>query len=125
MTWDIGFVLLVLVAMVYLFMTEKLPVELTAFIGLLVLVFTGYVPVEGAFEGFSSPAVMTMFAIFFISGALLRTGVAESAFHFLWRASAGYDGTSATDRWHGRLVALARRMLIGETFLGLSKEVRQ
>ena len=78
MTWGIAFLLLVLGAMVYLFMTERLPVELTAFIGLLVLVFTGYVPVSEAFTGFSSPAVMTMFAIFFVSGALLQTGVADS-----------------------------------------------
>lgn len=77
MTWEIAFLLFVLVAMVYVFMTEILPVELTAFIGLLVLVFTGYVPVDDAFIGFSSPAVMTMFAIFFISGALLQTGVAD------------------------------------------------
>jgi di/tricarboxylate transporter len=78
MTWEIGFLLLVLGVMVYLFMTEKLPVELTAFIGLLVLVFTGYVPVTEAFTGFSSPAVMTMFAVFFVSGALLQTGVADT-----------------------------------------------
>ncbi len=78
MTWEIAFLFAVLAVMVYLFMTEKLPVELTAFLGLLVLVFTGYVEVEDAFMGFSSPAVMTMFAIFFISGALLATGVADT-----------------------------------------------
>ena len=78
MTFEIAFLLAVLVAMVYFFMTEKLPVELTAFVGLVVLIFTGYVAPEDAFVGFSSPAVMTMFSIFFISGALLRTGVADA-----------------------------------------------
>lgn len=77
MTLEIAFLLGLLVVMVYCFMTEVLPVELTAFIGLLVLVFTHYVPVDEAYTGFSSPAVMTMFAIFFISAALLETGVAD------------------------------------------------
>ena len=77
MTLEIGFLFALLVAMVYLFLTEKLPVELTAFIGLVVLVFVGFVEPEHAFVGFSSPAVITMFSIFFISGALLRTGVAD------------------------------------------------
>ncbi len=77
MTFEIVFLLVLLVAMVACFMTEVLPVELTAFIGLLVLVFARYVPAERAFDGFSSPAVMTMFSIFFISTALLETGVAD------------------------------------------------
>lgn len=78
MTLEIAFLLALLVAMVYCFMTEVLPVELTAFIGLLTLVVTNYVPVDEAFIGFSSPAVMTMFSIFFVSAALLETGVADS-----------------------------------------------
>ncbi len=78
MTIEIGFLFAILIVMVYFFLTEKLPVELTAFVGLLVLVFTGYVEPARAFDGFSSPAVMTMFAIFFISGALLQTGVADT-----------------------------------------------
>lgn len=78
MTLEIAFLLFLLAAMVYCFMTEVLPVELTAFIGLLILVVTKYVPVSEAFVGFSSPAVMTMFSIFFVSAALLQTGVADS-----------------------------------------------
>lgn len=78
MTLEIAFLLGLLVVMVYCFMTEILPVELTAFIGLLILVFAGLVEVNDAFVGFSSPAVMTMFSIFFISAALLQTGVADT-----------------------------------------------
>lgn len=77
MTVEIGFLFLIIVGMVYLFLTEKLPIELTAFIGLLVLVFGGYVTADEAFVGFASPAVITMFSIFFISAALLQTGVAD------------------------------------------------
>ena len=91
MTFEIAFLLLLLVAMVYCFMTEVLPIELTAFVGLLVLVFTGYVPVDEAFKGFSSPAVMTMFSIFFISAALLQTGVADTVGGRLHKLSGGKE----------------------------------
>lgn len=78
MTFEIGFLFAVLAAMVYLFLTEKLPVDLTAFLGLVVLVFAGYVDPSDAFVGFSSPAVITMLAIFIVSAALLETGVADT-----------------------------------------------
>ncbi len=77
MTLEIAFLLVVLAAMVVLFLTEKLPVDLTAFLGLVVLVFAGYVPANEAFDGFASSAVITMLAIFILSASLLNTGVAD------------------------------------------------
>ena len=77
MTIKIAFLLAVLFVMVVLFLTEKLPIDLTAFLGLMVLVFFGYVRPEDAFQGFASSAVITMLAIFVIGAALLRTGVAD------------------------------------------------
>ena len=91
MTFEIGFVFALLAAMVCLFLTEKLRVELTAFCGLLVMVFTGFVPVDQAFVGFSSPAVITMFSIFFISAGLARTGVADAVGRQLSRWSGGHE----------------------------------
>ncbi len=79
MTLQIGFLLLVLAGMVALFLTEKLPIDLTAFLGLVILIFTGYVSPDQAFHGFSSSAVITMMSIFIVSAALLETGVADSA----------------------------------------------
>lgn len=79
MTLEIAFLLAVLAVMVVLFLTEKLPVELTAFAGLAVLALAGYVEPEEAFQGFSSPAVITMLSVFFVSAALLHTGVADGA----------------------------------------------
>jgi di/tricarboxylate transporter len=78
MTPQIAFLLAVLAVMVWLFLTEKLPVDLTAFAGLVVLIFTGYVSPSQAFEGFASSAVITMLAIFIVSAALLHTGLAET-----------------------------------------------
>jgi di/tricarboxylate transporter len=78
MTLEIGFLFVLLAVMVVLFLTEKLPVDLTAFAGLVVLVFAGYVEPEEAFAGFSSPAVITMLSVFFVSAALQYTGVARA-----------------------------------------------
>ncbi|MCB1025159.1 MAG: SLC13 family permease, partial [Acidobacteria bacterium] len=79
MTASIAFLLIVLAAMIVLFLTEKLPIDLTAFLGLIILVFTGYVTSDQAFTGFASSAVITMLSIFIVSGALMNAGVADFA----------------------------------------------
>lgn len=85
-TLEIAFLLGLLAVMVYVFLSEALPIDLTAFLGLLILILAGYVTPAEAFNGFSSPAVITMLAVFFVSAGLLQTGVAEvvgSAIHHL------------------------------------------
>ncbi len=77
MTPQIAFLFALLAVMVYLFLTEKLPVDLTAFLGLIILIFTGYLTPGEAFTGFSSPAVITMLSVFIVGAALLETGVAD------------------------------------------------
>ena len=77
MTWQIAFLILLLGAMAYLFLTAKLPVDLTAFLGLAILILGGYVGPTEAFSGFASPAVITMLSIFILSAALLYTGIAD------------------------------------------------
>lgn len=79
MTLQIAFLIIVLVAMVVLFLTEKIPIDLTAFLGLVVLIFTGYITADQAFTGFASSAVITMLAIFIVSAALMNSGVADVA----------------------------------------------
>ena len=63
MTLEIGFLFLILAVMVYLFLTEKLPVDLTAFLGLVTLLMAGYLAPDEAFTGFSSPAVIGIGAL--------------------------------------------------------------
>ncbi len=77
MTLQIAALFALLGGMVYLFLTEKLPVDLTAFLGLVVLVFAGYVTPDEAFQGFASSAVITMLSVFILGAALLETGVAD------------------------------------------------
>ncbi|UCF69407.1 MAG: SLC13 family permease [Acidobacteriota bacterium] len=77
MTVEIAILFALLAVMVYLFLTEKLPVDLTAFLALAILVLGGYLTPAEAFTGFSSPAVITMLSVFIVGAALLETGVAE------------------------------------------------
>ncbi len=79
MNLEIAFLIIVLIGMVVLFLTEKIPIDLTAFLGLVILIFTGYVTADQAFTGFASSAVITMLSIFIVSGALMNAGVADFA----------------------------------------------
>ncbi len=91
MTLEIGFLLVVLIAMIVLFLTEKLPIDLTAFIGLVVLIFTGYVTADQAFAGFASSAVITMLSIFIVGAALMNAGVADVAAEWIHKFVGGRE----------------------------------
>ncbi len=78
MTLQIAFLFALLGAMVYLFLTEKLSVDLTAGLGLVILLFAGYLTPDEAFTGFMSPAVITMASVFVVGAALLETGMADA-----------------------------------------------
>ncbi len=74
MTFDMLIVLGVIALAIFLFASEKLPVDLTAILVMAVLMLTGIVsPVEGL-SGFSNPATMTVGAMFILSAALQKTG---------------------------------------------------
>ena len=71
---DIAIVTVLLAAAVYLLISERIPIDLTA-IGLMAaLALTGLLePVEAA-AGLANPAVVTVGAMFLVSQALVRTG---------------------------------------------------
>src|SRR5260221_494237 len=71
MTAEVFGLFAILAGMVLLFLTERIPVDVTAFLGLLLLTFSAYLnPIE-AFSGFSSPAVITMAATVFVAAGTL------------------------------------------------------
>jgi di/tricarboxylate transporter len=70
-------VLIILGGAVILFVSEKLRVDVVAMIVLVALVLAGLVSIEEAFSGFASPAVITVWAVFIVSGGLTRSGVAD------------------------------------------------
>jgi di/tricarboxylate transporter len=70
-------VIAILLMAVVLFVTEKLRMDLVALLVLAALSLTGLVTPAQALSGFSSPAVVTVWAMFIISGGLAVTGVAQ------------------------------------------------
>ncbi len=77
MTPDILLTLGIVLAAVVLFATEKLRVDVIALLVLLTLTLVGLVSPEEAFSGFSSPAVITVWAVYIVSGGLFRSGAAD------------------------------------------------
>lgn len=67
-------VLLILLAAIVLFATEKLPIDLVAILVLGAVVVLRLVTPEEAVSGFSNPATVTVAAMFVLSAGLRRTG---------------------------------------------------
>jgi len=97
MTFDIGLTLGIILMALVLFATEKLRVDLIALIVLLLVSITGLVPKEEVFLGFANSAVITIWAVYIVSGGLFKTGVADMLGSFILRLS----GTS-----EARLIAV-------------------
>jgi len=77
MTPDAALVLIVLAVSVLFLVTEWIPMEVTAMLALGTVAITGLVSPLEALSGFSNPAVVTVWAVFILSGGLTRTGVAK------------------------------------------------
>jgi len=90
MTSEIALVLLILVGSIILFASERIRVDVVAMMVLLTLLFTGLLTPEEAFSGFSSPAVITVWAIYIVSAGLMITGVADYIGQRIMRVS-GFD----------------------------------
>ncbi len=78
MTPEIATVLAILVAAIFLFVSELLRPDLVALLVLLAVTVFDLVSPEEAFASLGNPAVITVGAIFVISAALFRTGIAHS-----------------------------------------------
>jgi di/tricarboxylate transporter len=77
--------LVVVLAMVVLFITERLPLDVTAMVVVVVLLLGRYVTAEEAFSGFSSPVVVVMVSTLFVASALRATGVSDTIARFIQR----------------------------------------
>jgi len=78
MTTEIALTLAIILMAIILFATEKLRVDLVALLVLLAVSITGLVSKEEVFLGFANPAVITIWAVYIVSGGLFKTGVAEA-----------------------------------------------
>ncbi len=69
--------LLILAGALYLFISERLRVDVTAMIVLLALVVSGVLKADKALSGFASEPAIIVAAVFVISGGLAATGITE------------------------------------------------
>ena len=85
MTPEIALTLAIIAGALVLFGTDKFRVDLVALLVLLTISLTHLVSPEEAFAGFSNPAVITVWAVYIISGGMFKTGVAETMGRFILR----------------------------------------
>ena len=78
MTFEIGLILVVLVAAMAMLASGRFPPDVVA-LGVVIVVFAaGLIDTEQAIGGFANPAVVTIGAVYVMSSGLARTGVAFS-----------------------------------------------
>ncbi len=77
LTVELVLVLAVLVVDVVLFVHGRLRMDLVALLTLVFLAVTGLIEPAEALAGFSNPAVVTVWAVFVLSGGLAHTGIAN------------------------------------------------
>lgn len=77
LTVELVLVLGVLLVDLVLFVRGRLRMDLVALLTLVVLAVTGLVEPVEALAGFSNPAVVTVWAVFVLSGGLAHTGIAN------------------------------------------------
>ena len=93
MTPEIMTVMAILVAVIILLVTEWAPLEVLAMLVMGVLAITDIVSPKEALAGFSNPAVVTIWAVFILSGGLTRTGIANILGRQLLKVAGGGEST--------------------------------
>ncbi len=79
--------LLILAGALYLFVSERLRIDVSAMLVLLVMVLTGVLDPARALSGFSSEPAIIVAAVFVISGGLAATGITERLGQWIGRAA--------------------------------------
>lgn len=85
MTLEIALVLSILSISIIFLVTEWIPMEVTALLVLGIVALSGLVTPLESLSGFSNPAVVTIWAVFILSGGLTRTGVANIIGNFVMK----------------------------------------
>ncbi len=91
MSPEILLVFLILGVSMVLLVTEWIPMEVTALLVLGSVALTGLLPPLEALSGFSNPAVVTVWAVFIISGGLTHTGVANAIGSIVSRIAGSHE----------------------------------
>lgn len=78
MSFELIVTLLVLLGLLLGLLQERISAEVVMLVALLVLVFTGVVPVKKALEGFANETIITLGALFVVAAGLQTTGAIET-----------------------------------------------
>ena len=92
MTNEIALTLTIIVAALALFATEKLRVDLVALMVLISVGVLGLISPKRVFDGFANSAVITVWAVYIVSGGLFKTGVADAMGRTIHRLSGDGEG---------------------------------
>src|SRR5512136_1225995 len=87
MTTPIALLLSILFIAIVLMVTERLRADVVALLVTIALTLTGLILPTDTFSGFSRSAVITIMAVFVLTGGLARTGVTRAAGRLLLRLS--------------------------------------
>ena len=87
LTTEIAVLLFILITVLVLFATERVPVDVISLGVVVALVVTGLLPMERAFAGFGSETVMMFLGLLILTAALSRTGVVDAAGRTIIRAT--------------------------------------
>lgn len=82
MTFEIGFVLFLIVVAIFLFVTDYVSYDVAAIIVMVSLLVTGILTPREGLSGFSNPATVTVAAMFILSEGVRRTGILNVAGDF-------------------------------------------
>jgi di/tricarboxylate transporter len=83
--------LLILAGGLYLFISERLRIDVSAMLVLLALVLTGILDARQALSGFASEPAIIVAAVFVISGGLAATGLTERLGQWIGRAAGRHE----------------------------------
>lgn len=82
MTFEIAFVLILLIIATYLFVTDHITYDVTAVVVMVSLMVSGILTAQEGLAGFSNPATVTVAAMFILSDGIRRTGILKTAGDF-------------------------------------------
>jgi len=91
--FEVIILLTIVAAALVLFIDGRLRVDVVGLLVLSALALTGLVTAQEALAGFSSPAVVTVWALFILSAGLTRTGIAHLLGQPLQRFTKGSEAT--------------------------------
>jgi len=93
LAFEIIILLVIVSAAFILFIGSRLRVDVVGLLVLSALALTGLVTAQEALAGFSSPAVVAVWALFILSAGLTRTGIAHQIGQPLQRLAKGSEAT--------------------------------